>query len=285
VVIFEDYTSFFVSSRLPGLLGDIRSRLLKPGGRLLPGAVDLYIAGYEDKRLYQEIDLHHARHDRLLGIDFSETRRIAMNLPVGANATPGSLLTRPLRCARINLQRGNDFAFAFVGEAQARRSGILHGLLGWMVLELAPRLRLSCSPLRPPTVWGQNFYPFAEPLRLRRHEPLKLGMEFIFPQAVSSYLQRWTVAARPAYREGNTFAGVPFSEPSLDRDSAKTRTKLGPRSRVLATALSELQGDISYGKVAAALLKRHPGIFASEEDALGSVVRLVPALSSLAAEI
>jgi hypothetical protein len=120
---------------------------------------------------------------------------------------------------------------------------------------------------------------------VRRNESLKIGMEFIAPQTVSRYLQRWSIATDREYREGNTFASMPFSESSIDRDSAQTRVKLGRRSRVLVTALSQLQGDSSYGKVAAALRRRHPGIFASQDEALGSVVRLVPALSSLAGAI
>lgn len=285
VVIFEDYTSFFFSSRLRGLLRDIRARLLKPDGRLLPGAADLYVAGCEDDRLYRELDLHRARRDRLFGLDFSETRRVAMNLPAGTGAAARHLLTRPLRCARIDLQRGDEFGFAFVGEVRARRDGLLHGLLGWMDLELAPRVRLSCSPLRPPTVWGQSFYPFAEPLRVRRHEPLKVGMEIIFPQGVSRYLQRWTVSTGAEYREGNTFASIPFSEQSLNGDAGGTRAGLGPRSRVLLTVLSQLQRETSYGRVAAALVKHHPHIFESKDDALAAVVRLVPALSSMAGDL
>lgn len=285
VAIFEDYSSFFFSSRLRRLLQDIRCRLLKPDGRLLPGAVDLCVAGCEDGRLYRDLDLHRGRRDRLFGLDFSETRRVAMNLPAGTVATPRHLLTRPLHCARMDLQRGDEFGFAFVGEARARRGGVLHGLLGWMELELAPRLRLSCSPLRPPTVWGQNFYPFAEPLRVRRRESLKIGIELISPQAVSRYLQRWTVSSGAAYREGNTFASVPISQHSLNGDSASTRGSLGPRARVLLTLLSRLERGAPYGKVAAALRERHPNLFESNDDALAAVVRLVPVLSSLAGDI
>lgn len=285
VAIFEDYTSFFFSSRLRGLLRDIRGRLLKPSGRLLPGAVDLYVAGCEDGQLYRDLDLHRGGRDRVFGLDFSETRRVAMNLPAGTVATSRQLLTRPLHCARMDLQRGGEFGFAFVGEARARRGGLLHGLLGWMDLELAPRVRLSCSPLRPPTVWGQNFYPIAEPLRVRGRDSLKIGMELIFPQGVSRYLQRWTVSAGAAYREGNTFASLPISEHSLNRDSAGTLGRLGPRSRVLHTLLSLLQRETSYGRVAAALRERHRDVFESNDDALAAVVRLVPALSSLAGDI
>ncbi|MGH7377452.1 MAG: methyltransferase domain-containing protein, partial [Candidatus Methylomirabilales bacterium] len=216
VAIFEDYTSFFFSSRMRSLLRDIRRRLLKRDGRLLPCAIDLYVAGGADARVYRDLDLGRARPDRLFGLDFSETRRLAANLPVRVEATPRHPLTPPLRCARIDLRRGEDFGFAFAGQARARRDGLLHGVLGWMDLELAPGLRLSCSPLRPRTAWGQSFHPFAEPLRVRRGEPLKIGMEVIFPNGVFRYLQRWTVSAGNEYREGNTFAGVPFSGASLN---------------------------------------------------------------------
>jgi len=285
VAIFEDYTGFFFSSRLRGLLRDIRGRLLKPQGRLVPCAVALYVAGAEDGRLYRDLDLHRARRDHLFGLDFSETRWVAMNRPAGTVATPRHLLTRPLRCGRIELQRDEHFGFAFVGEVRAKRAGHLHGVLGWMDLELAPGIRISCSPLRPPTSWGQNFHPLGEPLRVRKGEPLKIGMELIFPSGVSRYLQRWTVSAGAEYREGNTFAGVPFSEHSLNGESARTKGKLGPRSRVLLTVLSELRGETSYGKVAAALVKKHPRLFESRDDALAAVVRLAPAISNLAGDL
>ena len=49
--------------------------------------------------------------------------------------------------------------------------------------------------------------------------------------------------------------------------------------------LSELRGETSYGKVAGALVKKHPRAFESREDALATVVRLAPALSSLAGDL
>jgi protein arginine N-methyltransferase 1 len=283
--IFEDYTGFFFSSRLRGLLRDIHERLLKPGGRLVPCGVDLYVAGAEDGELYSDLDLHRLRGDRVFGLDFGETRRVVMNLPAGTVANARHLLTPPLRCARADLQRDEDFSFAFVGEARARRRGFLHGLLGWMELELAPGLRISCSPLRPPTAWGQNFYPFAEPLRVRAREPLKIGMELIFPKGISEYLKRWTVSAGSQYREGNTFASVPFSEHVLERDSAAARVGLGPRGRVVRTVLSALGRETTYGKIAVVLLKKHPDLFESREAALAALVRLVPAISSLAGDL
>ncbi|MCI0372596.1 MAG: methyltransferase domain-containing protein [candidate division NC10 bacterium] len=285
VAIFEDYTSFFFSSRIRGLLRDIRSRLLKRDGRLLPCAVDLYVAGGGEARVYRELGLGRTRPDRLFGLDFSETRRLGANLPVRVEAAARHLLTPPLRCVRLDLRRGEDFSFAFAGQARAGRDGLLRGVLGWMDLELAPGLRLSCSPLRPRTVWGQIFYPFADPLRVRAREPLKIGLELIFPSGVSRYLQRWTVSTGAEYREGNTFAGVPFSEQSLNGESASTKGKLGPRSRVLLTVLSELREETSYGNVAAALVKKHPRLFESRDDALAAVVRLAPAISNLAGDL
>jgi hypothetical protein len=153
-----------------------------------------------------------------------------------------------------------------------------------MDLDLAPAVRLSCSPLRPRTVWGQNFFPFGEPLPVRKREVLKIGMELVFPKGVSRYLLRWTVSAGAEYREGNTFAAVPLSKHSLNGESANTRGRLGPRSRVLLTLLSELKTGAAYEKVAVALVKKHPRLFESREDALAAVVRLVPAISAVAGD-
>lgn len=284
VAIFEDYTSFFFSSGLPRLLRDVRERHLKRSGRLIPQEVTLFLAAAEDPRAYRQLDLLKTQKDRLFSLDFSETRRLAMNHPIGTGVTPRHLLTPPLRCAQISLGNDQGFSFAFAGTSRARRDGVIHGLVGWMDLNLGPGVRLSCSPLRTPTVWGQNLFPFAEPLRVSKRESLKIGIEMIFPKGMSRYIQRWTVSTRDEYREGNTFAGAPFSEQSLNGESARTRGKLGPRSRILLTLLSELRRETSYGKAAAALVKKHPRLFASEEDALTTVVRLVPAISTVAGD-
>lgn len=282
VAIFEDYTGFFFSSSLPRLLRDIRERHLKRSGRLMPSGVDLFLAGAQDPRTHRQLDLLKSQRERVFGLDFSETRRLAMNHPLGTEATSRHLLTAPLRCTRVTLGNGQSFSFAFSGTTQFRRSGILHGLLGWMELQLAPGCAISCSPLGRPTSWGQAFFPFAEPLRARKGGRLKVGMELIFPKGTSWYHQRWIASAETEYREGNTFAGAPFSARSLNGESASTFGKLGPRSRVLLTLLSELRGKSSYGKVAATLAKKYPRFFESQEDALATVIRLVPALSTLA---
>jgi protein arginine N-methyltransferase 1 len=285
LAIFEDYSSFFFSSGLPRLLRDIRERYLKRSGRLLPGGVELFLAAAEDPRTYRQLDLLRGERDHLFHLDFSETRRLAMNHPVATYAADRHLLAPPIRCARISLGNGRDLGFAFAGRNRVRRDGLLHGLLGWMELELAPGVRLSCSPLRPRTAWGQNFFPFAEPLKVKRGQQVGMTMELIFPKGVSRYVQRWSVSAGAEYREGNTFAGAPFSEQSLTRESANTRGRLGPRGRVLLTILSELRGKRSYGRIAAALVKKHPRLFETEEDALATVVRLVPAISTVAGDL
>jgi protein arginine N-methyltransferase 1 len=285
VAIFEDYSSFFISSGLPGLLRDIRERLLKRSGRLIPRGVDLFLSAAECPRPYRQLDLLRRQRDRLFGLDLSETRRLVMNQPLGTEAAGRHLLTRPLRCARLGLGNGNAFGFSFAGTARARRNGTVHGLLGWMELLLAPGVRLSCSPLRPRTVWGQNLYPLAAPLRVKRGQPIALSMELIFPQRSSRFLQRWAVCARAEYREGNTFAGAPYSARSLNGESAATRGHLGPRSRMLLTLLAELARGNSYGQVAAALVKKHSRLFERREEALAMVVRAVPALSALAGDL
>ena len=285
VAIFEDYTSFFFSTGLRVLLADIRDRLLKRAGRLIPGGVDLFVAGAEDPRIYREIDLLKSRRDHLFGLDFVETRRLVMNQPLGVQTSARSLMTSPLRCARFDLKQAGEFEFACAGRRRIRRDGRLHGILGWMELILARGVRLSCSPARPRTVWGQDLFPFAEPLRVRRGQAALLGMEMIFPKGLSHFVQRWSVLAGGDHREGNSFAGAAYSEKSLTSESAGTRGKLGPRSRALLTILSELGGETSYGGVAAALVKKHPRLFESREDALTTVIRAVPALSSLAGGI
>lgn len=285
VAIFEDFTGFFLSSALPPLLRDIRKRYLKRSGRVMPQGVDLYLAGAEHPRAYRQLDLLKSQREHVLGLDFSETRRLAMNHPLTTEAKPRHLLTPPLLCTQISLGNGQSLSFAFSGEARIRRNALLHGLVGWMELVFAPGVHISCSPLRPSTSWGQEFFPFAEPLRVRKDQQVKIAIESVFPQGISRYIQRWTVSAGTEYREGNTFAGVPLSEHSLNGESANTRGKLGPRSRALLTLMLELKAGTSYGKVAAALVKKHPHLFESQRDALVSVIRLVPALSTVAGEL
>ncbi len=285
VAIFEDYSSFFFSSGLPDLLMDIRERYLKPSGRLIPRGVDLFLAAGENPRLYRQLDLLRKQRDRVLGLDFSETRRLVMNQPIGTEVSGRHLLTSPRRCARIRLGESRDLGFRFTDRSRVRRNGVVHGLVGWMEFDLAPGVRLSCSPLRPPTVWCQDFHPFAEPLRVRRGQDLRLAMDLMFSGGTSHFVQRWGVIAGAESREGNTFAGAPFSEQSLARGPESMKGRLGPRSRVLLTMLMEMGTEATYGRIASALVKKHPLLFEDEKDALATVVRAIPALSTVAGEL
>jgi hypothetical protein len=48
--------------------------------------------------------------------------------------------------------------------------------------------------------------------------------------------------------------------------------------------LHELKAQIPYGRIAAALVEKHPGLFQNRDEALATIVRTVPALSTVAGD-
>ncbi|MBT6275586.1 MAG: hypothetical protein HOI95_15805, partial [Chromatiales bacterium] len=75
-------------------------------------------------------------------------------------------------------------------------AGTLHGIAGWFRATLAPGVVLNTGPRKPPTHWGQVFFPIGEPVKVRAGGSLHVHFS---ERIVGSEVRwRWKGTIRPA---------------------------------------------------------------------------------------
>jgi protein arginine N-methyltransferase 1 len=166
-------TDPFDEGLLPAL-ADARERLLAPGGRLIPFAVDVWCVGFE-VREPPRLDLDRTADDvaelgALYGVDLSPVvRGLAVESerrppPIGRldpSRFEPPILTEELELFHVDLRPGPPLALEPRDglRLRVRRAGRLGGVLVYFRAHLDDDLVLSTSPWAPAHSWGWNARP------------------------------------------------------------------------------------------------------------------------------
>lgn len=175
VVIHEVLGSDPFTENLLPFIEDARERLLAPGGRMIPSALEVCCVGFEvADRAY--LDRHRAvaevaELEGLYGLDFSAFRRVLDGADaslfrrplgeLGQDRFAPRILTEEERLYRLDFALGAPFAVEpRAGLAlHANRAGSLGGVLVYFRAHLDEETVLSTSPYAPRTSWEWDARP------------------------------------------------------------------------------------------------------------------------------
>lgn len=254
---------------------DVRSRLLAPGGVLMPSSFQLYAAPVTTDYWAKTVGVWSARPG---GFDLTPMAELAVNTEYRVELEPSSFLAEPAQFAKI--ESHSDEPISGVAELRVERGGVLHGVAGMFVAQLSPSVTLTNCPLwRCAFDRWQNFYPLRHPITVSKGD-LVVTEFAIRPR---SYLATWTVqvhAADPAEgvltrHRGSTALGAMVSSEDLD----VTRGASVPKSSIAVDAdryvFELVDGARSLAEIAELVRARHPETFTSVADAKARVTRLL----------
>lgn len=165
LVVAEVLGHIAVEEHIVESLRDAR-RWLAAGGRMIPRALTQWLCPVVASDLQDAIDIFRPGAGDLCGVELGPARRIALQNAY-VRTVPAAALLEGGRAARA-LER-----LAFPGEHSSRRRMeaawtlprcTVHGLCLWWEAELWEGVRLSTSPLAPPTHWEQIYLPLLAPL-------------------------------------------------------------------------------------------------------------------------
>jgi SAM-dependent methyltransferase len=245
-VILSVFTGnlLFSEDLLPSLFF-ARDRHLKPGGKLLPDRAELWLAPIEAAALHRK---HIARwSDPVMGFDYSFARPTVANEIVSPRREelPGSSKLSP-GCLAVDL----DFAAATSADCNAvtrctvERSGVCHGLLGWIRMRLDTQW-LSSAPEEPEIHWSPVVLPVDPPLPLRAGE--KLHIELARP-AFGEWT--WIARADAGTRRHSSFLAQSQGPRELARISPAGRAGLSSRGDRARRALEMMASGATNESIA-----------------------------------
>jgi len=255
--------------QIVGTMVDARTRLLAPGGALVPRMDVLMAAPLEAAGLWEDM----AGPAEVMGITLGAARRAAVNQWLRDLFDPAQLLAEPREWARMDYRTMVAPDVAGGAEWTAARAGTAHGVGAWFRAELADGIGFDTGPgFR--SIYQTAFFPFPEPVELAAGDRVRAELQARL--LGGEYLWFWNTtverAGSPAlsFRQSTFFASAPSAD-RLRRRADSFIPRLDGDGEVAAFVLGRMDGGASVGRIARELMDRFPGRFESWEAALGRV--------------
>ncbi|HLH28937.1 MAG TPA: class I SAM-dependent methyltransferase, partial [Acidimicrobiales bacterium] len=157
VVIFEDYGGLGHSPGLRSLLDHVHRRLAAPGARYVPEAVDLFLAPVD--RPLRSVGPGDAGALPFDAAALELLRKRSLNDPFSPDLEGGALAAPGTLAGRILASEELPPRVPMRASLLASRSGEVHGLIGWIRLDLGGGLTVD----HPPAIPAPTYPPIAFP--------------------------------------------------------------------------------------------------------------------------
>ena len=194
---------------LPSIV-DARSRLLAPGGILIPARDTLWAALVEVPEHYENLVKPWNGP-----LTLSSGRRLAVNNWSKLRVTPESLLGQPVCWYELDYYGVEEADFAKDISLTATRTGIAHGITLWFDAELFEGIGFSNGPDHEALIYKSAFYPFQEPLEVNAGDRIDVRLEGRL--IGDDYVWRWntSLASKGISFKQSTLLGIPLSQDRL----------------------------------------------------------------------
>jgi protein arginine N-methyltransferase 1 len=274
VVVCDQIGGFGLEADILELARDARQRFLRPGGRLIPASLELMVAPIERAPLSERLRFW---QERPAGFDCTPAVVIAANTGYSVRLRPEALLAAPVSAATLDLTLDHALPLHLSGALRASRAGVLHGIAGWFVAHLSPRVTMTNSPLSAERIFRrQVFFPIREPVAIAAGATIDVSMR-ILP---SDTMYAWEVRVDPLSGPPVTFRhttlrGMLLAREDLARTNPAHRPTLTPRGVARLTVLRLCDGGHTLADIERAVYEEHAELFSSPDVAATFVAEVV----------
>jgi len=276
VIVCDQIGHFGFEAGIVEMIADLRSRFLRPGGRIMPAAVTLHVAPIEVPELRDDLKCWTTP---LTGLDLSPAHNIAVNSGHPVSLSAAALLGPGAPACVIDLATVADGPMSFTATLMAVRSGILDGIGGWFVADLGAGVTMTNAPGEPDRIDRRNVvFPIDPPVDVCEGDNVTVSMR-IRP---SDLLVHWVVTARDGeYRSSHsTLLGMLLTREELRRTNPHFVPSLTPRGEARKTVLALCDGARTLDYIEREVFARHRPLFRDYNEAQVFVAEVVTRYSN-----
>lgn len=265
-LIVCDHVGYFaLDYGILDMLIDARERFLRPGGTIVPQAVDLYLAPVEAPDARRPIDgwAHEGTPEDLHWI-----RAVAANTAHRATLSKSAPLASPAHVDHVSFLSETRTFFSWKETFTIARRGTLHGLSGWFDCTLCEGVKMTNSPLVDKGTEGriarpQVFLPFADPVAVEAGDQITCKV-MTRPDDMVFVWSMTHLGTGRTLRQ-STLDGEILDHNRVPREGSDGLITLSALGRTRAIVLSYCDGTRTAKDICEAVVRDHPDILPTRE--------------------
>ena len=193
------------------ILEDARERFLKPGGRVIPNRVDVFICPVNAPEAHKQIPSVY-QVDVIVPREEARPPFRAYYQILGLSAE--QLLSEYQRLDSIDLMAHTELAYRRQFSFECKSDSTFSGFAAWFKAQLSDNEVLDTSPWSPLTAWGQAFFAVREQAPVRKGDEVELTFSAIVPHGSDRPFYVWEGTVRRGekilldYQETNQLPNV-----------------------------------------------------------------------------
>jgi protein arginine N-methyltransferase 1 len=241
---------------------DARTRLMRPGGQLIPQTDAIWVSVVETQRLYDR----QAKpwQDRPYGVDMNVVKRFTTNAWINGRVRQEDLLTDATRWAVLDYRTITQPDVQGRLEWTVKRSGTAHGLCLWFDTTLIEGVGYSTGPFADPApalIYGHAFFPFSDPAAVSAGDTITVDLDARlraddYMWQWSTSIQRATSPAENVSLRQSTFFCAPWSSSALRKRTPGYVPTVSMDGQIDAYILRLMDGKASIEQIARCVASR-----------------------------
>ena len=251
VLVSECIGFFGIQENMVTDVLELRGRVLRAGGRVVPRAIELHVAPVEAPGAYQDVSIWDSASADY-GVDLRAVRELAVNTSYQPLLQVDQLLGPAQHLATIDLEHDEQVVLDHTAQLPIERAGTMHGIGGSFVAPLSDAVTLDASFGRE-THWRHEFFPCRTPVPVEPGDVIGVRIEGAARQGTG----RLGLGASPQRHAG--------------RSARSARERTDRRRRQLAGMTSPQLAGMTSRHPAPTL----PGMFAAVARRSGANVAIV----------
>jgi len=255
------------ANHIPSIV-DARTRLLKPGGRLIGTRDTMWAAVLEIPGFYRRLTEPWLKREWKGA--YAPALSVILNQTHKDRFRRSALLSKPACWATLDYGTIESPDVSARVEFEVERAGTGHGIGLWFDADLGNGIMFSNAPGRPELVYGRLVLPWLKPVALAAGDRVCLDIRASFVNG--DYVWAWSTDVRGKARfDQNTLHTLAASTGELKKRASNAVPSLGEDAAVDALILTTLDGRTSVTAAATVIMAAYPGRFKNAADAVSRV--------------